>query len=154
MGANLVRLAFPLQPDTWHGNATERLWAEPLGTDQYRIRNSPFYAFGVSNEDIVLGMEADGQLLFRSVVRRSGHSTYRLRVQLRDLTATSFVQAWTPLQILGCSYEEGPILAVDVPPAADIYAVYDLLQDGEAAGVWDFEEGHCGHSLAKDARRE
>lgn len=147
MSRNLVKLVFPLEPGAWHGNATERLWAEPLGKDRFRIRNSPFYAFGVSNEDIVLGTEAEGQVLFRNVVLRGGHSTYRLRLRARDLSARPFVQAWAPLQTLGCSYEEGPVLAVDVPPSADIYAVYDLLNAGESAGVWDFEEGHCGHQL-------
>ena len=149
MGARLVKLVFPLEPGAWHGNARERLWAEPLGKDRYRIRNSPFYAFGMSNEDIVLGTEAEGEILFRSVVLRSGHSTYRLRLRTRDLSTREFVQAWTPLQALGCSYEEGPVLAVDVPPSADIYVVYDFLNAGEAANVWEFEEGHCGHPLAK-----
>ena len=149
MSANLVRMVFPLDPGAWHGNATERVWVEPLGKDRFRLRNSPFYAFGVSNEDVVLGTKTEGQIQFGSVVLYGGHSTYRLRLQNRDLTAQSFVKAWDPLQALGCSYEEGPVLAVDVPPSVDIYAVYDLLQAGEAAGVWDFEEGHCGHPLAK-----
>jgi hypothetical protein len=148
MIADLVRLVFPLEPDQWHGNATERIWAEPLGRDRFRLRNTPFYAFGVSSDDIVLGAESEGQVQFMSVVLHGGHSTYRLRCKDRTLNA-QFVQAWAPLQKLGCSYEEGLVLAVDVPPRADICAVYDLLQAGEAAGVWDFEEGHCGHPLAE-----
>jgi Domain of unknown function (DUF4265) len=147
MGANLVRLVFTLDPSEWHGSATERLWAEPLGKDRFRLDNSPFYVFGVSYADIVLGAEVEGQILFRGVVIRGGHSTYRLRLQSHDLSARSFVQAWTPLQTLGCSFEGGPVLSVDVPPSADIHAVYELLQAGEAASVWDFEEGHCGHRL-------
>jgi hypothetical protein len=127
MGANLVRIVFRLEPGAWHGNATERLWAEPLGLDRFRLRNSPFYAFGVSNEDIVLGKESEGQVQFRSAVFRGGHSTYRLKLQDRDLEAPSFMQAWAPLERLGCSYEEGPVLSVDVPPSADIYTVYELL---------------------------
>lgn len=120
-----------------------------MGNDRFRLRNSPFYAFGVSNDDIVLGAETDEQIQFRRVVFRGGHSTYRLRLRTRDLKAESFVQAWTPLEKLGCSYEEGSVLAVDVPPSTDIYAVYDLLQAGESADVWEFEEGHCGHPLAE-----
>lgn len=149
MGGTLVKVVFRLEPGAWHGNATERLWAEPLGKNRFRLRNSPFYAFGVSNNDVVLGTETEGQTLFRNVLVRSGHSTYRLRPRTRDLSAPSFARAWNPLQTLGCSYEEGPVLAVDVPPSADIYAVYDLLNAGETSGVWEFEEGHCGHPLAK-----
>ena len=146
--ANLLRVVFHLDPDAWHGSATERLWAEPLGNDRFRIRNSPFYAYGISLEDIVLGTEEEGQIVFRRVVIRSGHSTYRLYLRPHDLSAPSFVQAWTPLQTLGCSFEEGLVLAVDVPPSTDIHAAYALLEAGEAAGVWAFEEGNCGHPLA------
>src|ERR1041385_8602780 len=113
MVVDLVKLVFPLDPDEWHGNATERLWAEPLGNGRFRLRNSPFYAFGVSNEDIVLGAETEGQVQFQSVVLHSGHSTYRLRRKNRNLSE-QFMEAWARLQNLGCSYEEGPVLAVDV----------------------------------------
>jgi Domain of unknown function (DUF4265) len=49
----------------------------------------------------------------------------------------------------GCTFEGAreKLLAVDVPPRADIYGVYALLQRGEDAGAWEFEEGHCGHPL-------
>ena len=47
------------------------------------------------------------------------------------------------------SYEEGDALAVDVPPKADIYEVYSLLEAGEQNGVWEFDEGHCGHPLVE-----
>jgi len=133
MGANLVRIVFFLEPGAWHGNATERLWAEPLSAARFRLRNAPFYAFGVSNEDIVLAKETEAQVQFTSVVFRGGHSTYRLRLENRDLKAPSFVRAWAAVQELGCSYEEGPVIAVDVPPSADIHAVYDALSAGEAA---------------------
>ncbi|HET9620905.1 MAG TPA: DUF4265 domain-containing protein [Kofleriaceae bacterium] len=144
-----MRLVFVLEAGAWHGNATERLWAEPLGKNRYRLRNSPFYAFGVSNEDIVLGEEVEGQVQFKNAIFPGGHSTYRLKLQASRSSNPSFNQAWEPLGRLGCSYEEGPVLSVDVPPAADIYAVYELLQAGERSGVWDFEEGHCGHPLRK-----
>ena len=111
--------------------------------------NCPFYAFGVSAEDVVLAESEDGQLYFQRVVLRGGHSTYRLWLAKKDVTAPSFVNAWTPLQALGCSWEQGPVLAVDVPPSADIHRVYSLLEAGETAGIWDFEEGHCGHPLRR-----
>jgi hypothetical protein len=49
-----------------------------------------------------------------------------------------------------CTYEfadEGSKLlyAVDVPPAANIFEVYQILEDGEGLSVWAFDEGHCGH---------
>jgi hypothetical protein len=146
MSTDLVRLVFVLKPDAWHGNATERLWAEPLGNHRYRLRNSPFYAYGVSFEDIVVGKELEGDIYFESVVIYGGHSTYRLKLEGSRIEQP-FVQAWEPLASLGCSYEEGPVLSVDIPSSTDIHAAYELLQAGAAAGVWDFEEGHCGHPV-------
>jgi uncharacterized protein DUF4265 len=147
MGHDLVKIVFVLDPSDWHGTAGERLWAERVGEHRFRLRNSPFFAFGVSNEDVVFGEARDGAIYFAGISIRGGHSTYRLRISSRDIGASSFKDAWAPLESLGCTFEEGSVLSVDVPPSADIYAVYELLEKGLAAGVWDFEEGHCGHIL-------
>jgi Domain of unknown function (DUF4265) len=147
MGHSLVRIVVDLDPEAWHGNASERLWAEPIGENRYRLRNSPFYAGGMSNADVVFGENRDGAIHFTSVSIHAGHSTYRLKVADLDRDSSAFVRAWAPLGALGCSFEEGPVLAVDVPASADIYRVYELLEAGAIAGVWDFEEGHCGHPL-------
>lgn len=142
----LVRISFELEPGAWHGSATERLWAEPLGEGRYRLRNTPFFAFGVSYGDIVFAEERDGAIVFAGISIRGGHSTYR--IILRSSAALhDFFRYWKPLEDLRCSYEEGRVYAVDVPQSADIYAVYQLLEGGLAAGVWEFEEGHCGHPL-------
>ncbi|MCU1279528.1 MAG: hypothetical protein JWM53_3074 [bacterium] len=139
----LVRIVFRLEPNAWHGSVTERLWAQPVGTRRYRLRNSPFFAFGVSAEDVVFADEREGELWFAGVSLHGGHSTYRIKVT--GAAHDRFEQYWRPLQQLGCSYEEGVVLAVDVPPKTDIHAAYAALEAGELAGVWDFEEGHCGH---------
>jgi hypothetical protein len=143
----LVRITFPLDPQDSHGFTTERLWAESLGKGRYLLRNSPFYAFGVSNEDIVLCQENDEHVIFQRVLIRGGHSTYRLKPSNRSIHDTQFQEYWKPLEALGCTFEEGPMLSLDVPPTTDIYAVYALLEVGENSGIWEFEEGHCGHPL-------
>ena len=104
----LVRIVFELDPDAWHGSATERLWAEPLGSGRYRLRNTPFFAFDVSFEDIVFGEDRDGQTFFAGVSIRGGHSTYRLRL-LTARDGSVFPKYWDPIQRLGCSYEEGEV---------------------------------------------
>ena len=57
---------------------------------------------------------------------------------------------WAALQTLGCTYEEGSggFRAVDVPPDVNAHDVYAALNSGGDAGVWRFEEGHCGHAVA------
>ena len=145
----MARVTFELEPNAWHGHATERLWAERVGSDTYRLRNSPFYAKNVSFGDIVTAEQTDdGQLLFTGTALRGGHSTYRIVPAVAPST-DRFTEFWAPLRERGCSYEgvEGKLLSADVPPRADIHEVYRLLQAGEDAGVWDFEEGHCGHPL-------
>ena len=141
----LVKVLFNLEPTACHGSAFETLWAERVGLDEYCLENVPFYAFGVSFQDTVLAPKENGLPVFSKVIRRGGHSTYRL--VLNDSHRDDFDRYLDPLQGRGCSYEEGhkPLLAVDVPPEANIFEVYAGLEAGEKAGVWSFEEGHCGH---------
>ena len=136
-------MIFPLEDSSWSGSATESLWVDPIGNGKYVIENTPFYFFGVSYQDVVLGQERNGELTFDSVLARGGHSTYRIIVVDRG----GFEQYWQPLADMGCTYEGGPngLLAVDVPPRADIYAAYLAMDVGEKAGTWSYEEGHCGH---------
>jgi hypothetical protein len=148
--SDLVKVTVNLPPHAWHGYRAETLWAEPLGDNLCRIENVPFHAYGISADDVVAADEREGELVFRRVVERSGHSTYR--VFLREgVTEESprFRALWQRLERLGCSYEGATerLLAIDVPPSADISDVYEILSTGEQEGVWDFEEGHCGHAL-------
>jgi hypothetical protein len=143
----LTKVTVNLDPQECHGFATETLWAESFGQGRYRIRNAPFYAFGISNEDIVLCSEEGGLIVFQRVLIRGNHSTYRLKLTNSSINDLEFLEFWKPLEALGCTFEEGPILSVDVPPNADIYVVYALFEAGENCGVWEFEEGHCEHVL-------
>ncbi len=38
----------------------ETLWASPLGNDLYRLENSPWYAYGVSWQDVVEAHSPEG----------------------------------------------------------------------------------------------
>ena len=64
-----------------------------------------------------------------------------------DTNEEKFLKDWVRLGELGCTYERATrrYVAIDVPPHADIYAVYQVLEEGERACQWEFEEGHCGH---------
>ena len=144
----LVKILFHLGQNTWHGYATETLWAEPLHGDRYKLGNTPFYFKGVSFEDIVVATKQTSSelLIFRRVHARGGHSTYRLILEPK-ITDQQFRYYWDSIEKFHCSYEEGTqrLYAVDVPAKAAIEKVYALLEKGEADGIWEFEEGHCGH---------
>lgn len=144
----LVEVVFPLEERAWHGHATETMWTKKIDMDKYLLLNIPFYAHGVSYQDTVLANNVQGMRLFFAVAERGGHSTYRIFLA-EQVNEDSFRKFWLPLERLGCTYEAATkrFLAVDVPPEADIYHAYELLERGEIAAVWSFEEGHCGHPL-------
>jgi hypothetical protein len=144
-----VKVVFALESGAWHGSATETLWAERVGDRRLRLRNVPFFAFGVSVEDVVTAKPHKGIWEFESVSLRGGHSSYRVITTASD-TTDAFHQNWQELERLGCTYEQGPgnLRAIDVPPNADIHKVYAILEQGERDGIWKFEEGHCGHAVS------
>jgi hypothetical protein len=157
MAEQLVKVHFDLDPDDWHGHGGEFLWAEPIaGTEWrlFRLMNSPFFARGVSYQDIVKGLPAEDMAVapvfeFEAVVERGGHSTYMLIIQASKSLADAY---WHFPQRMGCSYEGGeiylstgrrPLFSVDVPPSADIHEVYELLERGQRDKVWMFQEGYA-----------
>ena len=149
--ASLAKVVFELGTDDWHGYQTESVWAEPISCDRFRILNTPFFAKGVSFEDVVITKKNGDKLLFKSVSIAAGHSTYRILLD-RSVSDVNFLKYWNPIEQLGCSYESMDIgrmrlLAVDVRPKADIQQVYRLLDKGENESIWSFEEGHCGHPI-------
>src|SRR5437016_2012352 len=120
---SLEKVLFPLEPDAWHGHATETMWAELVSPGQFLLRNVPFYARGVSVEDVVHARFEGEALTFVGVAARGGHSTYRLFVD-GGIESPAFRLWWKRLETLGCSFEQGDrLLAVDVPPSADINEV-------------------------------
>jgi|SRR5579859_3562828 len=120
---------------------------KPLGQGTYVLDNSPFYAYDVSLEDTIAASMQDGCLVFERVVRRGGHSTYRVRLPEGE-SHDAFLKHWSPQEHLGCTYEGTGVhprrlYAIDVPPGVSVRNVYDLLEQGEHEGWWEFEEGHC-----------
>lgn len=146
----LIKVFIRLKPADWHHYKTESVWAEPLGGDLYRIRNVPFCAMGLSQDDVVRASLVDDCLFLDEVLRRGGHSTYRF-ITMDGITEDQWLPYWHVLEEIGCTYERGDahLFAVDIPPHVDIYKAYALLDAGEKAGVWGFQEAHCGHQLRK-----
>lgn len=142
------KVVIDLGPDHWHGYATETVWAEKISEDVFKIRNVPFYAKDLSVEDEIMVEHRGENYYSKFIVKRSGHSTYRIFLNERT-TADIFRKYWEPLENIGCSYEKGQgrLFAIDVPPSTNINKAYGLLEEGEKNNIWEFEEGHCGHLL-------
>jgi len=45
-------------PNHW-ATGGESLWAMPLGNDEFEIRNTPFYAYGLNWGDVVLAISLE-----------------------------------------------------------------------------------------------
>jgi len=148
MEENMVKITIPLPADNLAGAATESVWAEPQGDGTFKIKNVPFYAKGISCEDIVEAEPEEGALMFKRVVRHKGHSTYRIYAP-SGRTTPDVESLVGKLQQMHCDIEPATdkLVGVDVLPEADIYAVYKALDDAERAGILEFQEGHCGHPL-------
>ena len=149
---SLTRVLLQVEPTDWHSVGSETLWATPLGHNQYRLENSPFYARGYSYLDVVLTDKGDEQAVpvVRQALRKSGHSTYAIWVQSGIESNGQFAEFWQPLEDIGCSFEgvRGQLLSVDVPATTDVSTAFRLMQAAEDRGVWSFQEQDYGHPNA------
>jgi hypothetical protein len=105
----------------------ETLWAYDLGAGRYRLDNTPWYAYGVSYQDIVYATpDEDGQLQFERVVEKSGNRTVRI-------TATEpFADAWLKQLVeLGVSYEGSNrrYMGINVPASVDLKSITSFLTE-------------------------
>ena len=119
------------------GEATvETLWAIPLGNDRYKLDNSPFYAYGVSWQDIIFAPydKQEGFPTFQSVVEASGNHTVRIFFEPPVEAGDASDQVLQGLVALGCSYEGAnrKYISVNIPPSVELQQVRSYLIAREA----------------------
>jgi hypothetical protein len=141
----LVRIRVPL--DGGAGPADDWLWAEPLGSGRFRVESCPFFAYGVSRDDVVVAAAGGGDESPRleDVIEKGGHRT--LRGALDPAIGVSHARVQDLLGRLlemGCTHEalRPKLVAVDVPPTVDVGAVVALLQPLADDGVllWEWAD--------------
>jgi hypothetical protein len=119
------------------GDATvETLWAIPLGNDRYQLDNSPFYAYGVSWQDVILAPydKQEGFPTFQSVLEASGNRTVRVFFEPPVAPGNSSDQVLQGLVALGCSYEGAnrKYISVNIPPDVELQQVCSYLIEQNA----------------------
>jgi hypothetical protein len=144
----MVKIKIPLPPNDPSGGEAEWLWTDPEGNNTFVLRNVPTFAKGLSYGDTMKARIENDVPLFEDVAQRGGHSTYRIYAK-SDRRSPEVMKVLQTLEKMHCDMEPATdkIVNVDVLPEADIYAVYQVLEDAERAGILEFEEGHCGHLL-------
>lgn len=129
--------------------STEIMWAANMGNKKYKLDNFPFFAYGLSYGDVVTASLNDENVLYiERVVIKGGHSNYRILLA-KEKSKTDFLCLWKEIEKLGVSYESTKpenIFAIDIPPSADVSAIYKILEEGELKGIWQFDEGNYEHS--------
>jgi len=147
-----VRFQLTVDSEGWPPVGSEGLWAEPLGDDLFKIDNTPWFVRNLATEDVVRALAgSDGVLWATEKVRWSGRFTIRV-IPRRDgpLAADrqAVLDAFAPFGVSGEGVEQYGMVALDVPPVAELSAVKALLRAGEADGRWYFEEGCIGDDWA------
>ena len=126
-------------PNDSGGADVETLWATSLGADTYRLDNSPFYAFGVSWQDVVAApFDPEEQFpTFQRVVSKSGHKTVRVAFTARLEAGNETDRLLQGLVALGCGYEgaNAKYFSVNVPPGVELEVVRNYLIEHQA--VWE-----------------
>jgi len=148
----LAKVFIRVEPADWHSVGSETLWATPIAPNTYRLENSPFHAKGYSYLDLVFAEfdEGEGFPVVQRVLQASGHSTYAIWVIAGIESNGEFAKYWQPIEDLGCSFEGAgsQLLSVDVPSSTDVAKAFRLMQLGEDAGVWYFQEQNYAHGAA------
>lgn len=144
----LVRIRVPLERSSGEaGPADDWLWAEPLGSGRFRIESCPFFAYGISRDDVVRALDSAGEEapLLEDVIEKGGHRTLRLALDPgTELSAPDIQGLLERLLELGCTHEllRPKIVAIDLPPQVDLVGVAELLQRLAADGtiVWEWAD--------------
>jgi hypothetical protein len=135
------------------GTDVETLWATHLGADDYKLDNSPFYAYGVSWEDVVSAPfnSEEGFPTFDRVLSKSGNRTVRVIFETPIETGNESDRVLQGLVALGCSYEGAnrKYVSVNVPPDVELNVVRTYLIEHKA--TWEHADPTHAALFPEDA---
>jgi len=135
------------------GTDVETLWATHLGADDYKLDNSPFYAYGVSWEDVVSAPfnPEEGFPTFDRVLSKSGNRTVRVIFETPTETGNESDRVLQGLVALGCSYEGAnrKYVSVNVPSHVELNVVRIYLIEQKA--TWEHADPTYAALFPEDA---
>lgn len=124
----------PTTRKRWPPVESERLRAQPLGENRYRIDNTPWFVRNLSADDVIEALADDGVLWATKKIESSGRLTVRV-IPLSDGPAHDALKAvMATFAELGAASEGAgptyPVVALDIPPEADHAAILSTLRAG------------------------
>ena len=140
-------------PNGEGGADVETLWAHDLGADHYKLDNLPFYAYGVSLNDVVHAPFSAEQKFptFDKILFKSGNRTIRIILNPPSEPGNESEDLLNKLMELGCGYEGAnrSYIAINIPPLVHLSDVIGLLTGSQAQ--WEhadptYDELHPGGS--------
>ncbi|MEF2528970.1 MULTISPECIES: DUF4265 domain-containing protein [Streptomyces] len=140
-----VHFRLDVDEDGWPPAGIESLWAVDLGDGTVRLDNTPWFVRGVASDDIIrVDVDDEGVRWAGETVRASENCTIRLIV-LKDggsaAARQSVLEIFHSLGTTGEGIEKYRMVALDVPPKANLPKIRQLLEHGDAKGWWHWEEG-------------
>ncbi|MFJ4435195.1 DUF4265 domain-containing protein [Streptomyces sp. NPDC088923] len=140
-----VHFRLDIDEDGWPPASIENLWAMDLGDGTVQLDNTPWFVRGVASDDIIrVEIDAEGIRWAGETVRASENCTIRLIV-LKDggsaAARQSVLEIFHKLGATGEGIERFRMVALDVPPGADLPQIRKLLEHGATEGWWHWEEG-------------
>jgi hypothetical protein len=132
---------------------SESMWAKPLGSDRYEIRNNPFYAYGLNFMDIVIAVpnSKESKPAIKSVFSKSGHTALRV-IFLSVLEYDERIRVLENLKVHKCFFEGAnkSYFSLDIEPDGNLKLVKDILDKLESQNILGYEtceqkeQGHFG----------
>jgi hypothetical protein len=143
MSDDSVEIWFRVEKDAaGHPNQEwEQLHAWPV-PDGYRLNNIPFFTKDLALDDVVSARRGErGLLVFDGVVKRSGHSTFRIWLSVQKQNDSGLIME--AVRGLGGHAEVtlDRLIAIDAPPDHES-RIWDYLKGGQERGDWDLQVGY------------
>ena len=122
----------------------EFLWADQVGENRYQLKNFPFFAYGVSYDDIVeaeLKYEDDPYPYLTRVVEKSGHRTIRIILDKSAKKSKRSKGILSHIAAMDCGYQgtDGETyFVINIQPHCDYDAVRDYLNEEDIR--WEYAD--------------
>ena len=129
--SNLVKVVFRQEYEGDDEVDVECPWAEALGGNKYRLKNFPFYTYGISFDDVFEAEPAydDERPYLTKVIEKSGHKTLRLQLPQSIQESPECRQILDDLNAMDCGYEGNGhrFFVINVQPHCDFDAVVGFI---------------------------